>query len=391
MKTDFNGNLLWAVSDSVNYQSENTNKAMVETVDNDLITYCYQLGVGGSLIKRDPNGNRMWEIPWNEFGIRSMKKTSDGNIIATGRSGSNGGILSKITNDGDLIWIREIQYTNAGNSVVHSPIDNCYYVTGISTEFHKIFLCKSDSLGNVIWYNELEGYEEHNGYDFGASLLLNHTNNPVLIGNYHYYQFIGVLAEFDSSGELIFSYEFPGKRFLSGVEAEENNYVLTNGTSLMKIDNTGDVIWYSLLDNRFFSGDQRMVKWNHGYLLLNTNVDNDIQLIKTNNSGSTPIEENNLPQNSMISMSSYPNPFYSTRGNITICYSIPEDNQIQLDVYNSKGQKIKTLEDRFHKKGKYSVNWDGKNEKGNQVCSGVYFFQIKSENKITTNKLLLLK
>jgi hypothetical protein len=67
MKTDFNGNLLWAVSDSVNFLSENDNTAMVETVDNDLITYCFQAGVGGSLIKRDPNGNRMWVIQWNSL------------------------------------------------------------------------------------------------------------------------------------------------------------------------------------------------------------------------------------------------------------------------------------------------------------------------------------
>jgi hypothetical protein len=93
---------------------------------------------------------------------------------------------------------------------------------------------------------------------------------------------------------------------------------------------------------------------------------------------------NNVP----FKTSNYPNPFNPTT---TIKYYLPKDNFVNLSIYNVKGQKIKKLVNEIKLKGNNSVVWNGKDEKGNFVSSGVYFYKIKTDNVSTTQKILLLK
>ncbi|MDO9577346.1 MAG: FlgD immunoglobulin-like domain containing protein [Candidatus Cloacimonadales bacterium] len=89
-----------------------------------------------------------------------------------------------------------------------------------------------------------------------------------------------------------------------------------------------------------------------------------------------------------LSASNYPNPFNPTT---TISYDLPSDGKIELTIFNMKGQIVKNLVSGTQPAGNYSVNWDGKNEAGDQVSSGVYFYQITTSEKTLKNKMLLLK
>jgi flagellar hook assembly protein FlgD len=61
-------------------------------------------------------------------------------------------------------------------------------------------------------------------------------------------------------------------------------------------------------------------------------------------------------------------------------------------IFNSLGQKIKTLIDKTFPAGHYEITWDGKDEFGKNAPSGIYFYQMNSESGFTnTKKLLLLK
>ena len=86
----------------------------------------------------------------------------------------------------------------------------------------------------------------------------------------------------------------------------------------------------------------------------------------------------------------YPNPFNPTT---TIQFSIADKGltNVKLDVYNVLGQKVKTLVDNYRPQGIYKVVWDGRNDAGNLVASGVYFYMLKTNNFIQTKKMLLLK
>lgn len=84
----------------------------------------------------------------------------------------------------------------------------------------------------------------------------------------------------------------------------------------------------------------------------------------------------------------YPNPFNTTT---KIEYTIPVSNQVNIDVFNSMGQKVKTLVNLYLSPGTYQVNWDGRDEAGNAVPSGVYYCKMISSYYNTTHKMLLLK
>ena len=62
-----------------------------------------------------------------------------------------------------------------------------------------------------------------------------------------------------------------------------------------------------------------------------------------------------------------------------------------LKIYNILGQKVRTLVDEPKSAGKYEVIWDGRNDKGEEVASGLYFYQLSTENNRITKKMLLLR
>ncbi|MBN2010054.1 T9SS type A sorting domain-containing protein [candidate division KSB1 bacterium] len=99
------------------------------------------------------------------------------------------------------------------------------------------------------------------------------------------------------------------------------------------------------------------------------------------NSATTPIEFS-LSQN-------YPNPF---NPNTTIKFAIPEAGKVKLIVYNMMGQQVRELITDKLSAGFYHVNWDGMNDRGSRVSTGMYLYRIQVDNKfVQTKKMMLLK
>jgi len=90
----------------------------------------------------------------------------------------------------------------------------------------------------------------------------------------------------------------------------------------------------------------------------------------------------------------YPNPFNPTttiRFEIGIGGGPQQSVQTSLKVYNILGQRVKTLVDEPKSPGVYYQTWDGKDEQGNKVSSGVYFYQLRAGGYNQTKKMVLLK
>ncbi|MBI4727452.1 T9SS type A sorting domain-containing protein [candidate division TA06 bacterium] len=83
-----------------------------------------------------------------------------------------------------------------------------------------------------------------------------------------------------------------------------------------------------------------------------------------------------------------PNPF---NRRTTISYQLPQAGQVSLKIYNINGQLVKTLVDRVQGAGAYRIKWDGKDESGQAVASGVYLYQIKTGKQGDIKKMILLK
>lgn len=86
--------------------------------------------------------------------------------------------------------------------------------------------------------------------------------------------------------------------------------------------------------------------------------------------------------------SNYPNPFNPVT-NIT--YELSESADINITVYNMLGQEVITIVDGHQIAGSYSVQWVGNDQAGHSVPSGVYFYTMRTEGFIATQKMILLK
>jgi hypothetical protein len=84
----------------------------------------------------------------------------------------------------------------------------------------------------------------------------------------------------------------------------------------------------------------------------------------------------------------YPNPFNPTT---TISYALPTNAFVKLVVYNILGQKVKTLVDEEQTAGFRQVVWNGQNDRGETVGSGIYFYRIQAGDFTKTAKMSLLK
>lgn len=111
-------------------------------------------------------------------------------------------------------------------------------------------------------------------------------------------------------------------------------------------------------------------------------------------------QPNQIEQTAVLLQGNYPNPFdLSYQGKTigtTISFEIKQelldqDKTIELVIYNMKGQLVKKLIDDALLKGKHSVVWNGNDENGNLVSSGVYYYKLKFGDQSQTKKMLLLK
>jgi hypothetical protein len=84
----------------------------------------------------------------------------------------------------------------------------------------------------------------------------------------------------------------------------------------------------------------------------------------------------------------YPNPFNPTT---TVQYQIPENTQVRLVVYDMLGQIVRTIVDEAQEAGYYSVEWDGRNNNGESVSSGVYIYRIQVGSFVTSKKMNFIK
>ena len=95
----------------------------------------------------------------------------------------------------------------------------------------------------------------------------------------------------------------------------------------------------------------------------------------------------NIP-NDYCLMANYPNPFNPST---TIRYGLPEQSDIVLQIYNIKGQLVKTLEKSNQPAGYHEVTWYGKDENGKIVSSGIYFYKLNTDKFISMKRMLLIK
>ncbi len=180
-------------------------------------------------------------------------------------------------------------------------------------------------------------------------------------------------------------YQFPHPRSLtrindqfvvgcSGVEGDSMNFHLIDLAN-------------QKLDTFTFSLDENPLDWTvytigQYFYLANGNRLHSFEITSTVGNEDEVNEADNL----MIS--NFPNPF---NPETTLLFSIPQDGQVCLEIFNVKGQKVVNLVNSRMEKGNHKVAWSGKDSNNNSISSGVYFSKLTSGGKTQVKKMLLMK
>ncbi len=136
----------------------------------------------------------------------------------------------------------------------------------------------------------------------------------------------------------------------------------------------------------YYTGNER-------FLMVNRMTDSEYDHCYIYRSGvQVSLDEGTVPLPPAFGL--YPNPYYPTagRGDLSLSFSLPEPRSVDVDVYNIRGQKVRTVASGLHlQKGEHRLNWDGRDEYGKPVASGAYIFSIRHGDNVLVKRNMLVR
>lgn len=422
VKTDSLGDILWTqvYGDSNRDWGEHAE----QTLDGGYIivggTYSY--GAGDSdvyLLKTDSLGDTLWTHTYGDWDYdkgNCVRQTSDLGYIIVGTfySQSSYGDVYILKTDslGDTLWTRiygEVNKDEWGSSIQETPDGGYIIVGGYGGAVRDLLLLKVDSLGDTLW---IRTYGDA-GDEWGACIEHTFDGGYIIAGGTNSYgaghSDIWVI-KIDTTGDTLWTQTYGGSSYEWGYSVQQtldSGYIIAGWTDsfgfgywdvfLIRADTIGDTLW-----TRTFGG----AYWDRGHFVRQTSDlgyivvgytssfgsgNCDVYLIKTDSEGTAGIEERDMDDKSSIinrELSATPNPF---NVETLIRYVLSKETTIELAVFNILGEKVKTLVNANQKPGTYSIHWDGKDENGKRVASGIYLYRLKTGNFTNTKKLLILR
>ncbi len=289
---------------------------------------------------------------------------------------------------------------------------NCFFV---EDDTLKVFISQRDIDDSPI--SMFDVYSSSNNNEMQYNILTSNTSD-MLLTDVKLYNGIIYLMFFDSfsSESAIYQHDVTGNtltehtQFTSGFESVNMDFLFDDQVAIAvpEIGNNNRIVFYSeaFPNSHFFDWDPSFIDDNStnpvSEIYFDTfGNDNIFACILTDEgngwgkiwvgNGSysiTGTDEEVIPSND-FNISNYPNPF---NPETNISYSIPEDANVEISIYNIKGQKVKTLLNEQVLKGNHNVIWNGVDDNNRSVGSGVYFYKLKADNKtISVNKCVLIK
>jgi len=291
--------------------------------------------------------------------------------------------VAKIDENGNWLWVNQAGYggwdggfgitiDDAGNNYVTGSFNGPIYF-GLyplySSGYDDIFVAKIDENGNWLWATQAGGSSSD---DSGYGITIDNAGNCYVTGIFMYTATFGpyslissgyddiFVAKMDENGNWLWATQ-------AGAGSDDSGYGIT-------IDNAG---------NSYVTGFFKETA-TFGSHSLTSSGENDIFVAKLNSS--VYAENEIIPTE--IRLSNFPNPFNPTT---TIHFSIEQNQQneqIELEIYNLKGQKVKQFSDI---RGQTSVIWNGTDQNNKPVSSGIYLYKLEAGKYTSTKKMILMK
>jgi len=154
----------------------------------------------------------------------------------------------------------------------------------------------------------------------------------------------------------------------------------------LKEYNDGNLPWLSQFEGQNFQPDQ--LPYAHAYdSTTSLYAVVEYAILISSKSSSVAEEETGIPGYFEL-LPNFPNPF---NNQTMIKYTLSKPAEVSLIIYNILGQKVRTLVQDEKQSGTMSVAWNGKDETGKEISSGIYFYRLKAGEYSQTRRMVLLK
>lgn len=176
-------------------------------------------------------------------------------------------------------------------------------------------------------------------------------------------------------------------KFMVDVKHEGDKILIAGASTASTLENVGILGTLQFTLNDQFNGSQTKVtlqrlRWNESTTMENVATATLFMTTKVEENGTDLPQEYSLSQN-------YPNPFNPST---TIRYSLKESGSVKLFIYNEMGRLVRTLVHTTQSAGDHSVLWDGNDELGERVASGIYFYTLSAgDNILITRSMIMIK
>jgi len=421
VKADSGGGLVW--SKLFTDDGWQCSFGLVETADSGFVISGYTALAGArdiKLIRTDRLGDTIWTKiigdSLAEVG-RSVTLSSDGGIVIGGYTDSRGSgeddfYLVKTDSLGDTLWTNIFGGTRSdmGRSVL--PLENGYALAGatgspeLSTNNQDYYLIRTDQNGQKLW-SKGYGTTSTLPFDWANHITRASDGGYLLVGESSYNAPLNICAvRTDSSGNMKWrkffgytSYDYgnvacaadSGGFMICGTS--KSGTPLQNDLYIIRVDSLGSTKWSMLTGgsgNDWGSGICRAPDGNYvagGYSNSFGSGSFDILLAKVGKSGASGIdaESTSLAPGKAL-LKAFPNPF---RTQANIAFQIAGPSKVEIGIYNIVGQKICQLFGPLTG-GQHTLQWNGRDQSGTQVSSGIYLCRLWSEKSQLWIKLVML-
>ncbi len=314
---------------------------------NDII-HCLEINEDGS-IEHD------FTIANNSPYITVLGDDNDFFIYATGESDSESNLY--YFHNGTKVWDEPMTYTHGS---VYPPMfdESGFYLTDVDFQ-HTL---------NVNYFDYDKNYIAEKSFNYSDSSF--GSVSPYIKGNYLIFFNVNHL----SGNDAPISYLVYNKI--------ENHFIFDTPVPITEREDV------ERLNSIKFDDNFAYLEFNTGYQYDEGDYLRDHYIQKVDFT-SLVGNNNEVAEHSDYELSNYPNPFNPLT---TISFTIPIAAEVKLNIYNIKGQKVKTLTNEKYSKGKYNLTWNGLSDKNEAVSSGVYFYKLNINGKTEdVKKCLLLK